>query len=82
MRYLINDNPVRVYYDPDGENYEVEGMDMNKKYTVYCTWVMSGQYYVDAESEEEARDMVKVLPLPDNGDFVGDSFSVEGAELS
>jgi len=34
MRYLINnhqpDSPVRVYYDPDGKNYEVEDKEMKK----------------------------------------------------
>uniref|UniRef100_A0A6H2A474 Uncharacterized protein n=1 Tax=viral metagenome TaxID=1070528 RepID=A0A6H2A474_9ZZZZ len=35
MRYFINnhqpDSPVRVYYDPDGKNYEVEIKKMDKK---------------------------------------------------
>jgi len=33
MRYLINgrsESPVRVYYDPDGKNFEVEGIDMKR----------------------------------------------------
>lgn len=53
-----------------------EGIDLKpyKSYTFGCDWQMSGQVTVKANSLQEAIDLAQEAPLPDNADYVGDSF--------
>ncbi len=51
---------------------------MKKKvYEVPVTWMMSGTYHVRASSPEAAKEAVFDAPLPKDGDYVDDSFSVD-----
>lgn len=47
------------------------------KFTLHCSWAMSATVEVDAETREEAyRIAVDEMPLPDNGEYVDNSFEV------
>lgn len=56
---------------------------MEKKlYKVPVTWKMAGTYYIRASSPEAATDAAYQAPLPNNGDYVAGSFSIdEDAEV-
>ena len=51
------------------------------RYIVDCSWRVCGTYYVEAESEDEARDKVFAAPrLPDYSEYADGSFEVDGVE--
>lgn len=47
------------------------------KYKVHCFWQMSGYHLVEANTPEEAAEIAEYLDLPDNSEYVTDSFEVE-----
>ena len=54
---------------------------MVKTYCVPVTWMMSGEYLIEAESAEEAAQKAEDLPmypLPDMQDYVADSLEIDG----
>jgi hypothetical protein len=50
-----------------------------KHWEVTAVWQMIGTYQITAETEEEAREMVHDdrFPLPNDGDYLMDSFEVD-----
>lgn len=47
------------------------------KFTLCCSWAMSANVEVEADTLEEAyRYAVDEMPLPDNGEYVDSSFEV------
>jgi len=50
---------------------------MNKRFLVCVSWSMGGTYQIDAASEQEAKDIADTLPLPDNGEYMCDSFEID-----
>jgi hypothetical protein len=52
-------------------------------YKVWCVWSVMGAVEVEAESEDEARDIVEdgETPLPDDPSFLEDSFEIDSVEL-
>lgn len=65
-----------------GQVYEIksEGAVMPKTYCVPVTWMMSGEYLIEAESAEEAaqKALGPMYPLPDMQDYVADSLKIDG----
>lgn len=55
---------------------------MKKYYTVYCSWAMTGQVFVEAKNEEEARKKVNSGERPTGGDYLSDSFKIDDVEES
>ena len=53
---------------------------MPKTYCVPVTWMMSGEYLIEAESAEEAmqKALSPMRPLPDMQDYVDDSLEIDG----
>lgn len=53
---------------------------MVKTYCVPVTWMMSGEYLIEAESAEEAvqKALGPLYPLPDMRDYVADSIEIDG----
>jgi len=47
------------------------------EYRISTTWKHWGYTYVDADSFEEAVEAAQDAPLPDNDEFVEDSFEVD-----
>ena len=54
-----------------------EGVELlgSKKYEGKVAWTMVGTVQVDANDEDEARDLILDAPLPE-GEFMGDSFEI------
>ena len=66
-----------------GQVYEIEeGCAVKvKTYCVPVTWMMSGEYLIEAESAEEAAQKALDLPMypsPDMQDYVADSLEIDG----
>lgn len=49
-----------------------------KHFKVFVSWEMSGSHVVEAETQEDAENMIDKdeTPLPENGDYVGGSCQV------
>jgi hypothetical protein len=47
---------------------------MKKKWAVEVMWSVGGTVFVEAETEEEARELAVEAPLPKNGDYMDGSF--------
>lgn len=50
---------------------------MEKEYTVTLNWKVSKDVKIRASSREEAEEKAVEYPLPDDGEYVSDSFSYE-----
>ena len=66
-----------------GQVYEIEeGCAVKvKTYCVPVTWMMSGEYLIEAESAEEVAQKaldLPMYPLPDMQDYVADSLEIDG----
>ena len=48
-----------------------------KTYKIPVFWHMIATVEVEAESLDEAMQIVENNPLPDNGEYLGDSFEVD-----
>jgi hypothetical protein len=48
-----------------------------KTYKIPCTWHMYGTYEIEANSVEEAAQKAEHLPLPEDGEYIEDSFRVD-----
>ena len=46
-------------------------------YKIPCTWTMYGTYEIDASNIEEAAEKARHLPLPENAEYIEDSFNVD-----
>ena len=55
----------------------VKTMAKKKQFKIDCTWSMYGTYYITADSEDDARQIAKELPLPDDGYYLDDSFVID-----
>lgn len=53
-----------------------------KTYRVPITWKMCSNYYIEAESEEEAIMIAEDLPLPEHGEYLTDSFEIDMDDIS
>ena len=65
-----------------GQVYEIEeGCAVKvRTYCVPVTWMMTGEYLIEAESAEEAaqKALGPMYPLPDMQDYVADSLEIDG----
>lgn len=50
---------------------------MEKEYTVKLTWAMSKEVKIKASSIEELEEKAVTHPLPEDGEYISDSFSYE-----
>ena len=50
-----------------------------KKFRVFASWEMSGFAIVEAFSKQEAEDKMDSteVPMPDNGEYVSDSYRID-----
>jgi hypothetical protein len=48
-----------------------------KTYRVPVTWEVCADYYIEANSEEEAIKIAEDLPLPEYGEYLTDSFKID-----
>ncbi len=46
-------------------------------YKIPCTWTMYGTYEIEASNIEEAAEKARHLPLPENAEYIEDSFNVD-----
>ena len=46
-------------------------------YKIPCTWTMYGTYEIKASDIEEAVEKARHLPLPENVEYIEDSFNVD-----
>ncbi len=46
-------------------------------YKIPCTWHMYGTYEIEASNIEEAVEKARHLPLPENAEYIEDSFDVD-----
>lgn len=46
-------------------------------YKIPCTWTMYGTYEIEASDIEEAAEKARHLPLPENAEYIEDSFNVD-----
>ena len=53
-----------------------------KTYRVPITWKMCSDYYIEANSEAEAINIAKDLPLPEHGEYLTDSFEIDKDDIS
>jgi len=56
-------------------------MNEKRNFKIPVVWSMAGWYEVMASSKEEAVKMIRDLPLPDNAEYIGDSFYVDEDEI-
>ena len=52
-----------------------------KTYRVPITWKMCSDYYIEANSEAEAIEIAKALPLPEHGEYLTDSFKIDEGDI-
>lgn len=71
---------MQVVWTPEHGYTRVQQNDTEpheQEFDVAVTWMMSGTYHIRASSIEDAILKVQELPLPDNGEYIQDSFQVD-----
>lgn len=53
-----------------------------KTYRVPVTWEVCSDYYIKANSEEEAIEIAYELPLPEYSEYLTDSFKIDYDDIS
>ena len=51
-----------------------------KKFRVSVSWTQVETFYIEAESEEEAREIADHMDLTDKGEYLCDSFHIDNVE--
>ena len=54
---------------------------MKKTYVVNVSGSVFGSYDIEAESEQEAKEIANNLPLPTEGEYVEESFKIDEIQL-
>ncbi len=89
IQYHITDNSYGVGIEmEDGGGFQISLEPETKKKTVQrvaVTWEMCGYVDIEADTMEEAMEKVKEdmdhIKLPENGEYVGGSFSLSSEDV-
>ena len=56
-----------------------------RKFRIGCVWQLYGHIEVEAETEEEAKEKASLIaetcPLPDDGEYLEDSFVIDADNI-
>lgn len=50
---------------------------MKKKFKIPVTWEVFGEMEIEAENLEEAYDIARESPLPEDGEYISESFQID-----